>query len=298
MRINNNMMFRSSLADLNRIAEETATLLRQSGTGRRLHRASDDPEAALRAMRLRTDIAEQESLRQSIDLGLSDLTATELALDDATSVLQRARELGIQSATGTLSNQDRQAIGAELDQLLLNLVSIGNRKVQDRYLFGGTLTTTQPFTTTGDPPTAVTYNGNDGTRNIHPAAGVQFAVNIPGDEAFQTGTDVFDAMIQLRDAVLSGDTAALAGAVGQSVDDALSKVVNTRTAVGAIQAGLEQAAASLDSIKLQSQSDLSEAEDADLIDVLTQLQNLETRRTAMLQTTARVIQPTLMDYLA
>ena len=100
--------------------------------------------------------------------------------------MQRLRELTMQAANGSVTASDRASIGAELDQLLQELVGIGNSKRGDRFLFGGTESGRAPFElVTDNGGTRVIYHGNHDRLEVDVAPGVQTALNLPGDGIFQ-----------------------------------------------------------------------------------------------------------------
>lgn len=297
MRVTNVMLFRMALADINDIAEENSVLLRQTGTGRRLSRPSDDPTDSVRQLRIRRDIAGQNQIISAIGTAQDELTSSELGIDNAISIFQRAKELGISAATSARADSDFEAIATEAGQLLADLVGIANRQISGRYLYAGTNTLSAPFVTTGDPVTAVTYVGNSDARTLTIAPGVELPMNVPGDRAFLTG-NTFQALIDLRDAAANHDVEALANSVTQGLDTALESLINVRTQIGAVTGGLERAVDHLRAAVLDSQSLLSAVEDVDMVQALVDLQTVSTRRQAALQAAAKVIQPTLLDYLA
>ena len=298
MRITDSMRMRLTLADLGNINAENSRLLQQEGTGKKLLRPSDDPSGAIRQLRLHSDIQQQADEKTRIATGVDTIQNTSLALDDVVSVLQSAKELGVQGATSSLSTSEFQAIATQADQLLKQMVDIANRKAGDSYLFSGTATTTQPFTTTGSPVSAVTYNGDGNYQQLLLSPGTTVSLNLPGSQVFTTGQNVFQALIDLRDAAQNQDVQALSSTVSGELDTAFNQTVNNRTQVNAVQSRLSQETSSLDQISLSSKQLLSNVEDADVVDVLTKLQLTSAQRTATLQAIAKVSQATLLDYLA
>src|SRR5205085_11018538 len=90
-------------------------------------------------------------------------------------------ELVVQGLNGTLNDTDRQALGKQIELLKARLVEIGNSKLGDRYLFGGTESSVQPFVE-GD--THVAYQGDRSARTVSIGVGVAVPVNVAGDEVF------------------------------------------------------------------------------------------------------------------
>lgn len=189
VRITQSMMYNRALADVQRGLQRTSLLQQQIATGRRVLRASDDPAAALQIAPLRSDLADLQRLGDNVSLARETLDTGAASLEDASSLMQRVRELATQASNGTMSQNDRASIAGEIDQLLGQLVGIGNSKRGDRFLFGGTADDQPPFELVEqNGRTTVRYNGNRETLSIDVAPGVETRLNVAGDTVFQART--------------------------------------------------------------------------------------------------------------
>ena len=194
-RITQGMLYARALTDVQRGLYRFSRLQQEVATGRRVNRPSDDPAAALRILPLRGDIADLSLLVDNIALAREALDTGAASLEDASSVMQRVRELTTQAANGTLSASDRVSVAAEVDQLLSQMVGIANSRRGERFLFGGTQDGAAPFelVTEGGRTRAV-YRGNRDTLEIDVAPGVTTSLNVPGDSIFlarERGATVF-----------------------------------------------------------------------------------------------------------
>jgi len=186
MRITQSMLYSRAVIDVQNGLSRSTRLQQEIATGKRINRPSDDPAGALRILPLRNDLRELGQLSSNVALAQETLNTGAASLEDASSLMQRMRELTTQAANGTVSNSDRQSIGAEVEQLLNQLVSIGNSKRGDRFLFGGTENDGSPFALVEDEGGArVVYRGNHDSLDVDVAPGVTTALNIPGDSIFQ-----------------------------------------------------------------------------------------------------------------
>lgn len=124
--------------DISSLRAQAEDLQAQLGRGQRLTRSSDDPVAASRLRALSrgeqlSGIDMTNANRASADLALADT-----ALSSFAAFATRARELALYAANGTLSNEQRAGIGAELAQIHGNLVALANsRDAAGHALFGG-----------------------------------------------------------------------------------------------------------------------------------------------------------------
>lgn len=186
LRITQNHLFARALHDIHRSLGRFTVLQRQVATGRRVGQPSDDPAAALRILPLQNDLRNLRQMADNVALARETLDTGAASLEDASSLMQRLRELTMQAANGSIADSDRASIGAEMDQLLQQLVSIGNSRRGERYLFGGTASGTSPFELVEDGGgTRVVYRGNHEQLEIDVAPGVRTALNLPGDAIFQ-----------------------------------------------------------------------------------------------------------------
>lgn len=186
IRITQGMLYARALGDVQSGLFRYSRLQQEVATGRRINRLSDDPAAALRILPLRADLRDLEQLSSNASLARETLDTSTASLEDASALMQRARELTTQAANGTLSDGDRQSIAAEVDQLLNQLVGIGNSRRGDRYLFGGTEDGSAPFEiVNAGGGSRIVYRGNGDSLSIDVAPGVTSELNVPGDEIFQ-----------------------------------------------------------------------------------------------------------------
>lgn len=185
LRITQGMLYARALGDVQSGLYRYSQLQQQVASGKRVGKLSDDPAAALRILPLRNDLRNLAQLGDNVALARETLNTGSASLEDASALMQRVRELTTQAANGTMSSSDRSSVGAELEQLLSQLVSIGNSRRGDRYLFGGTASGSPPFELVDDAGGArVDYHGNHETLDVEVAPGVTTALNVPGDGIF------------------------------------------------------------------------------------------------------------------
>jgi flagellar hook-associated protein 3 FlgL len=186
LRITQSTLYSRALFDIQHGLAHSLQLQEQISTGRRINRPSDDPAAALQIIPLNNDLRTLQQLGSNVSLAQETLNTGAASLEDASAIMQRVRELAMQAANDTVSASDRQSIGSEVDQLLHQMVSIGNSRRGDRFLFGGTENASAPFQLVEDAGGArVAYHGNHDSLQIAVAPGVNTQLNEPGDAIFQ-----------------------------------------------------------------------------------------------------------------
>lgn len=152
MRITNNMLVRDMLWNANKNLVSMSDRQRELSTGKRIHRASDDPVGTTLLLKYKTDIAEAEQYKKNIQDGLGWMEVTESSLMNVKEILQRVRELTVRGGNGTNTPEDTQKIKSEVDELVKELLVLGNATNAGRYIFSGLETDTKLFKDDG------TYN--------------------------------------------------------------------------------------------------------------------------------------------
>ena len=186
IRITQGHLFSRALSDIHRGLGNYNLLQRQVATGRRIEKPSDDPAAALRIIPLQNDIRNLQQLSNNAKLARETLDTGAVSLEDASSIMQRVRELTMQAANGSVNANDRASIGEELDQMLQQLVGLSNSTRGDTFLFGGTNSGERPFELRNESgQTWVVYRGNHERLKVGVAPGVDTALNLAGDKIFQ-----------------------------------------------------------------------------------------------------------------
>ena len=294
MPVTNNMMARTLINNLNNHVRRQERLHFQLGSGTRLRVPSDDPGATAISMRLHSDLLHTRQHRANISSALSWLQATDAVLNEVNEGLLRARELAVYGANGVLPQDARDALAEEVDQILQHMVDLANSSHAGLYLFSGNETLTRPYNVSGAITTAPTYDGDDGIRNYEIAVGVTVGVNVPGEELFG---NIFDSLIALREELRTGEPDTVGGQVLEDLDDALDTLLRTRADVGARVNRLELAAARMHDLELNVEQLIVDNEGVDIARALIDLKVSENAYRAALGSGARIIQPTLLDFL-
>jgi flagellar hook-associated protein 3 FlgL len=170
-------------------------------------------------------------------------------------------------------------------------MDVVNTKYLDRPIFAGTSASTVAYDANGS------FVGDTNAVNRSVGPGVTVQVNVTGPQAFgPPGADLFSTL-----ASLSNDLRNNPGAINTTdlgaIDTAASRVRNALGEVGARSAQLTTTKTRSDDLLLNLRDSLSKIEDIDLPKVATDLQIQQVSYQAALAATARVIQPSLVDFL-
>lgn len=298
-RITHNMMSQHLLTDIRRSNSEIARSQNEVSSGKRIQTAADDPTGAHRALRLRSALEQNDAIQAGIDATTGWTTTTESALKSITDVMHRARELVIQASNDTYNAEDRKQVAGELGQLLEQIKSDANAKFGDQFVFSGTDATVAPYAVGG----ADAYLGNADAVNRSIGPGVAVRVNVTGGDLFGGTAGDGKLIDTMRNAIaaLNGGTVAdinnLRGPILGSLKTNLDTVVTARATIGAVQNRAQLADSRLEDAKVAVNSQLIATEDVDLAEAITRLSSQQTAYQAALTSGAKVIQPSLMDFL-
>jgi flagellar hook-associated protein 3 FlgL len=283
-RTNTNLQFA-----LNRLARTQDQL----SSGRLISRPSDNPVGTVSSLRLRGDIRQTEQYVRNADDGLAWLSSADRMLTSSLDQVRRARELTAMGRNGSYGQAERETIALEVEALRDSLLGIANAQHLGRPLFGGTTEAARPYAADGtyiaDPPGPVAV-----ARTIGPGENVR--INITGPEVFgPEGENLFHLLTEIA-AHLRTDPAALGDAL-PALDERMRNITDALGEVGARYNRVEiMRDRATDQIMALKQS-LSEVEDIDLPATIMDLQLQETAYKAALSATARVLQPSLVDFL-
>lgn len=135
--VNTNVSALNTQRNLNASSNNLATSLQRLSTGSRINSAKDDAAGLQIANRLTSQINGLNIAVKNSNDGISMAQTAEGALEQSTSILQRMRDLALQSANGSNSTEERKALGAEVNELkkeldrIANTTSFGGKKLLD-----------------------------------------------------------------------------------------------------------------------------------------------------------------------
>ncbi|MBI3968727.1 MAG: flagellar hook-associated protein FlgL [Chloroflexi bacterium] len=294
MRVTNRMIQDTVITHISLNARRVEELESQLTSGKKISRPSDDPPAVVRALAFEAGITAGEQYLRNMDMSLAWLHATDATLESGTQLLQRARELAVQGASDGQSSQQRDAIAGEIDQILEQMVVIGNSSLRGQRLFAGLKTDANPFTLNAGPPTTVSYAGDSGQMVREIDSGTTVQINMPGDSFLP---QVFTALIDLRDDLRAGNSTAVGSSDLGAIDTAMDRLLEVRSDVGARVNRLENAVERQELIQVRLQELLSKTEDVDMAQAISNFALQENVYKASLAAGAKALQPSLLDYL-
>lgn len=286
MRVSNKLMADTVKANLDKLATQIMKTEIKLATGKKINNLSDDPVGISNVLDYRKTISTIDQYQDNINSGKTRIEFTETVLEKTSDLIRQA--INIASNPNT---ENKDALATEISNIRDQILDYANSKLGGTYLFSGNATTTQPFATNG------TYNGSTGQKSIIIGDSVNVQLEADGRNLFTDGTDnVFDVLTNLETALNANNMTNIKAQIAPlvSIDDNLE---NKRSAMASTYKRMETAENHWAGFKVNMQNILSRTEDADIAKAAVDLQIQQNNYEIALATSAKIIQPTLLDFL-
>lgn len=290
MRVTQSMLSGNMLRNLSSSYEKMGKLQEQVNTGKKVNRPSDDPVTAMKGINYRAELNNVEQFARNIGEAHNWLDTTDDTFDKIGSTIQRANELMVQASNDTLNQDDRKKIDSELQQLREHIQNLANTKIGDRYIFSGTKTTTAPF----DGEKYVDDEAFNKTIEIEVFSGIMLPINSTPIDVLKEIDTMF---VDISTAIQGNASGSELAAHISTIDKNMNKLLETRATIGALQNRVELMDTRLQSQEVIATKRMSENEDIDYEKTITQMITQESIHRAALSVGAKIIQPTLADFL-
>lgn len=304
--ISTNLKFEQAISRLSVTQERVSRTQMQLTEGKQVLKPSDAPDKSAQITRLKSAIDRQNSYVDTIKMVRDKLGQQETALDGATEVMTRLKELTVQAANGTYGASDRKAIGIEVRELRSQLLSLANTQdVNGNYLFSGTRAGQLAFA--ADQNGRMVYQGDQTVTVAGIADQSVVDSSRPGTRPFdklvrtdETGkpyaVGFFEAIDDLVVALEGNDIASIQRAVGETstMQQGLS---DSLAAIGAAGNKLENQQSIAEENLLRMKSLLSDAEDIDMTEAISQMQKDMLALQAGQTTFAKIAELSLFNYI-
>lgn len=226
-------------------------LQNKMGTQRRIKNLRDDPIAAAHSVRYSSHISRLERFSKNVETVTDTGRIAEGYMQEAVSILHRVRELAVTGANGTFTREDTRYMAEEVNQLLEELVEIGNAQSGDgTNIFAGDRNLNKPFRQvyghvegkTEKVITDVQYLGTIKPNMVEISENSFIQDNHPGNRVFWAEpmtiiSDVAAGDFQLReDAVIKVNGEPIQLRAGDNVYAVIAKINDSGTGV---KAGLD-----------------------------------------------------------
>tara|TARA_B100001287_G_scaffold275111_1_gene281989 strand:+ start:346 stop:1272 length:927 start_codon:yes stop_codon:yes gene_type:complete len=306
MKISTNLMFQRALDQMGDSQNKLSKLQAELSSGKSVVNPSDKPQEATTIQRIKSVISRQDKFMDTITAVRTRLTTEETVLSSSTDVLTRIKELSVQASNDSYTNEDRKLIAIEIDEMIKELLSIGNSKdINGNYIFSGAKVKTPPFELTGS--NELVYNG-DQTRNLvninenrqifinRPGSDIYTNVNRTEEDGTISSTGFFQALDDISNAIKESDR----DGINQGMNDLeqmVLKMTEVTAKVGASLRVMEVETEILEDTKLQLKTALSDVEDVDYAEAVTNMKKKLLSLEAAQSSFAQISRLSLFDYI-
>jgi len=297
----------------------------QGATQKKLNVPSNDPVGSAKVLEIRTEEVINKQFEDNAHLAEAFLSNTDHILAELGDIVVRAKEIAINQSSGASSNEgSRLGVSEEVSQLYQQSIALANRRIGDRYLLAGYKVETAPVDEKGN------YIGDRGKMMVEIGRDVYITMNLPGVEVFNTnpeasrdskmlygengrtpnnggpsdGEDIhnqhnvnlFRELQGLRVSLLSGDIEGVRNSL-DTLEEMHSHIIAQRSKIGSRVSGIQNAHRTISRHGITNAQLSSQLEDADMVGVMNNLAKEEVIFRNALQSSKKLIQPTLMDFL-
>jgi len=323
VRISNNMVVYNFLNSMDKSQNRMNSIQEQLSDGKLVHRPSDDPIRAYRGLRFNVDLAVNEQYQQNMKDAMAWMNQSDAALSDLSDLTQRAKEIVVQAVSANPS-LGQEALGKQMDGLIDQAVHDGNTQIGDRYIFAGQQDKVidGPFkrmtiTVAGVPKEYVVYRGDLNKVSMSIQAGAndprKDSVNVTGDEVFGPMTMVTDSvtgqsyatagffsdLLAIKNDLATGkaDLVKLSNVGLANVDLAHDRLLLAQTQIGARMASYQMAQNMMQFANTTIAENASANDDVNIAKATIDFKNNENVYNASLAVGARIMPPSLVDFL-
>lgn len=297
------------LLDIERLQQRSQRAQRQLTSGLKIEQVSDSPDDIPRLLDARASLERTEQVVANLGRVKVEVDTAEKALQNAVQLMERARALATQGASGHQDAATRLHVAGELEAILERMVALASTAVEGRYIFSGDGDQGVPYRLDLSLPKGVSdYLGSASNRQVADASGALFSIAYSADVIFDSANEeenVFFAINGMRRALLAVDNPPdPPDPTIPSIEQALhnlgtaSLYLNQRLAnYGLIQNRVAEAVQAAEKLQLSLQRQIAQIEEADLAAAASNLLNAQTHLEAAFEARAQTPRRSLFDYL-
>jgi flagellar hook-associated protein 3 FlgL len=286
------------LVDLERIHDRAFRAERQIASGMRVETASDDPQAVMEILRVKSRVEMNTQVQTNLGRVQTQVDSAESAMRQAVAIMERARVLGVQNGGTTAVN--REGMASEAEQLHARLLALVSTSSEGRFVFGSDDLQAPPYVADSTEPNGVRLVAASRVNSnvVVDENQTTFSVSRTASELFDAAGDenAFQALTDL--------TAALAADSGDDVSAAMPKIIaaldhlNRELAFyGAAQNRVKDALDSSRKHAVALKADLSRLQEADLPAAILALNGARLHQETALSAHSQMPKSSLFDYL-
>ena len=274
-------------------------------------------------MNINNEIKYTEKYNYNIDESVGWMNTTDGALDNVGNLLGGIKETILKVGNGTYSQNEMKSLNEDMNEKIKQLADTLNSTHGGKYLFGGSSVDDAPITVIENPDGTVKLefskdkngqtipNTDDLKADISSGINIDYNISVGEILNIKDGNgntvnllDEINNLSTLMNDIANGDEQTAAKAKETLLNDTKGKidtlfdhVVNERTSLGVRVSTAEKIKELNDEDILNIQDVLSKTQDTDVVEKFIELKSAEMIYQASIQVGAKLIQPTILDYI-
>lgn len=300
MRVTNRAMTNTYLKDVQSNLQSINKLNKQLNSGKEINRVSDNPYEAVKVLNLQNEINDVEKYNYNCDELVGWLNSTDDALDSVGNIVSEIKVL-LTSISGSYGEDEISAIRSEVNEKMKQIGEALNSSYAGRYIFGGSTTDAKPIEifehSDGTVELRVNATANEDKLKAEISSGIGLDYNLTMGQVTDEskGLEVLNTIAKELGAV-PADKEKLQQLNGE-IGEYLTHILDNRSAIGARTNTVENIKANNEENILTLKGTYSGIQDVDWAEKYIELTSAQMVYNSSMQVGAKMIQPTLLDYL-
>lgn len=289
------------LADLSSLEQRLVTAQRQVSSGLRMQDVSDSPDQVSALLVLKAHISHNDQLKSNLSHVQAEVSAAESAINTATGLMDKARQIAAQGLNGTTSIDTRIQLASQVKDLITEIYGLTNSNVEGRFIFSGNADQAAPYVAVDltQANGVGAYQGSSSGRVVEHPNGSTFSVSLTASRVFDYGdatTSVLQSLTSLYNNLVNNNVAGLTTDAA-NLGTASDYLSGQQALYGGMLNQITDAQTFQQKLDTQYHIQLSNLQDADSVTAITNMQQASIAQQAALQAHAAMPTKSLFDYL-
>lgn len=181
-RVSENSATKTLKYNLTKTKERMENLQLKGSSLKQIVRPSDNPISNVEAMGLKSRMKDNDQYIRNSEYAALHLQSTEKAIEQIVDIMNKAKEIAIAQSSDFYDGNIRMNVANEIRQLRNQALAVANKRIGNKYLFGGFKTLSKPFDEQG------VYQGDQGKITVEISKDFFVPINLNGYEVFYADT--------------------------------------------------------------------------------------------------------------
>ena len=300
MRVTNRAMTNSYLSDVQKSLQSINKLNTQLNTGKQINKVSDNPYEAIKILNMQNEINDVERYNYNCDEITGWLDSTDDALDKIGNISSEIKVL-LTSISGAYGENEIKAIRSEINEKVKQIGEALNTTYAGRFIFGGSNTDEAPVeifeNADGIVELRLKAEANEDKLKAEISDGIGIDYNLTASQVtdnLKGLNTINNILVELGNNPVDKEKVQ---ELNSELGDYMNHVLNNRSAIGARSNTVSNVKSSNDENILRLKGVYSDMQDVDWAEKYIELTSAQMVYNSSMQVGAKMIQPTLLDYL-